>query len=292
MPRISGLPGGLQLQLPQSWDIPKRQHMIRGDYQPTDRDRLYVRASLWRADNQGYRRSCRRDRRVGPACYAISVQGSRPDCKLHAHFSPNIVNEFMAGARIAGIRPGVTTVGSRGAQPDKFGYDAGPVLSRKIILTTYYRWLVSAAFRRLLRSRGMAVCQCGARTPRSTLATRLASFAALTRSSSGMFADRGREYEGEDGTFAGSLAFGRDVNNPLDSNYAYANALLGNYGSYTESTSRPGYNGRQTTIEWFAQDRGRSAESSRSNMVCASPGTRRGRRRTERAQLSRSSVTT
>ena len=38
----------------QSWDIPKRQHMIRGDYQPTDKDRLYVRASLWRADNQGF----------------------------------------------------------------------------------------------------------------------------------------------------------------------------------------------------------------------------------------------
>jgi hypothetical protein len=36
----------------------------------------------------------------------------------------------------------------------------------------------------------------------------------------GIFADRGREYEGEDGTFAGNFSFARDVNNPLDANYA------------------------------------------------------------------------
>ena len=43
-------------------------------------------------------------------------------------------------------------------------------------------------------------------------------------------------------------------NNPLDTNYAYANALLGVYDSYSEATSRPQGQFRFTNFEWYAQD--------------------------------------
>jgi hypothetical protein len=52
----------------------------------------------------------------------------------------------------------------------------------------------------------------------------------------------------------GSFAFGRDANNPLDSNYAYSNALLGIIDSYSESNRRPYQHGRQSDIEWYVQD--------------------------------------
>ena len=53
---------------------------------------------------------------------------------------------------------------------------------------------------------------------------------------------------------SGSFSFAKDVNNPLDANYAYANALLGNFDSYTEATNVVNYAPYQTVLEWYAQD--------------------------------------
>lgn len=52
----------------------------------------------------------------------------------------------------------------------------------------------------------------------------------------------------------GSFSFGRDANNPLDSNYAYSNALLGNFDNYTEITKLLNYNPRTNALEWYTQD--------------------------------------
>jgi len=60
--------------------------------------------------------------------------------------------------------------------------------------------------------------------------------------------------EGPRSNFGGSLDFGRNVNNPLDSDYAYSNAALGNFGSYSESSTRTAGVARQAVFEWFAQD--------------------------------------
>lgn len=55
-------------------------------------------------------------------------------------------------------------------------------------------------------------------------------------------------------SFNGTFNFNRDTNNPLDSNYAYSNALLGSVQSYTESNGHPHAHARYTNFEWFAQD--------------------------------------
>ncbi len=52
----------------------------------------------------------------------------------------------------------------------------------------------------------------------------------------------------------GSLSFGQDGNNPLDSNNAWANALLGNYSTYAEATARPKGNFLFTNTEFYFQD--------------------------------------
>jgi hypothetical protein len=54
--------------------------------------------------------------------------------------------------------------------------------------------------------------------------------------------------------FNGSFAFGRNVNNPIDSNYGYSNAIFGVFNSYSESSARPPARSRQTNLEWFVQD--------------------------------------
>lgn len=55
-------------------------------------------------------------------------------------------------------------------------------------------------------------------------------------------------------SFNGTFNFNRDVNNPLDSNYAYSNAILGSVQTYTESNGHPHAHARYMNFEWFAQD--------------------------------------
>jgi len=71
----------------------------------------------------------------------------------------------------------------------------------------------------------------------------------------GVFIERMRQDDSGWAThFTGTFDFGRNVNNPLDSNYAYSNAALGVFNSYTEATSRP-YNMRYSWgVDWFVQD--------------------------------------
>src|SRR5262249_3177206 len=53
---------------------------------------------------------------------------------------------------------------------------------------------------------------------------------------------------------SGSIDFGTDPNNPGNTGWAFANAILGNYRSYTEPSSRPEGQLRNYSAEWFAQD--------------------------------------
>src|ERR1051325_21725 len=54
--------------------------------------------------------------------------------------------------------------------------------------------------------------------------------------------------------FPGNFSFAADANNPLDTGYAYSNAVLGYYDTYTESTNRVNYAPITKIFEWYAQD--------------------------------------
>ncbi|MGH9626896.1 MAG: carboxypeptidase regulatory-like domain-containing protein, partial [Bryobacteraceae bacterium] len=70
----------------------------------------------------------------------------------------------------------------------------------------------------------------------------------------GVYVERTTRNAQRGSSFNGTFNFNRDVNNPLDTNYAYSNALLGSVQSYTESTNHPHGHSRYTNVEWFAQD--------------------------------------
>ena len=55
----------------------------------------------------------------------------------------------------------------------------------------------------------------------------------------------------------GTFDYSRNVNNPNDTNYAYANAELGLFNTYNESTRRLDYNPRTNGVEWYGQDQWR-----------------------------------
>jgi hypothetical protein len=54
--------------------------------------------------------------------------------------------------------------------------------------------------------------------------------------------------------FNGTVNFGRNANNPLDSGYAFSNAAFGVFNNYQEATSRPDIGDNINSVEWFVQD--------------------------------------
>ena len=74
----------------------------------------------------------------------------------------------------------------------------------------------------------------------------------------GIFVEHWRQVKGENGNFTGTFDFSGTASGFTaaqgNTDNAFANALLGDFNNYTESTTRPPLIGRYTGVEWFAQD--------------------------------------
>src|SRR5262249_9973196 len=70
----------------------------------------------------------------------------------------------------------------------------------------------------------------------------------------GFYIERTARNAARSSAFNGTLNFDRNVNNPLDSNYAFSNALMGLINSYTEADAHPNAHSRYKNYEWFLQD--------------------------------------
>jgi hypothetical protein len=70
----------------------------------------------------------------------------------------------------------------------------------------------------------------------------------------GLFIERVARPASRSSNFNGSLSFNSDVNTPNDTNFGFANALLGIVNSYTESNGHPFAEGRFNQVEFFVQD--------------------------------------
>jgi carboxypeptidase family protein/TonB-dependent receptor-like protein len=64
--------------------------------------------------------------------------------------------------------------------------------------------------------------------------------------------------EARGGNWMGEFQFNRNTNNPLDTGFAYSNALLGVFSQYTETDRYRETRNRAWMSEWFAQDTWRS----------------------------------
>lgn len=70
----------------------------------------------------------------------------------------------------------------------------------------------------------------------------------------GFYLERTSRNAARSSAFNGTFSFDRNINNPLDTGYAFSNALLGVFNSYTESNAHPHAHARYRNFEWFAQD--------------------------------------
>jgi hypothetical protein len=70
----------------------------------------------------------------------------------------------------------------------------------------------------------------------------------------GVYLEQSAVNEANGSSFNGTFGFDRDPNNPLDTGYAFSNALIGSVDSYTESNGHPGGHVHDLRLEWYAQD--------------------------------------
>lgn len=246
--------GNYNYQFQEAIQQPRNQHLFRIDIRPTAKDTLNVRGSTWYADSLGYAVA------AGSSNWGLIKQHyTFTDNGIVLNWarvlSPRMVNEFTGGVRhsvekgppesdaelknVLRSERGLSTLGQFYKSNNPFG----------IIPQASYGGVPSAAaisYDGRFPLRGADTAINFSNNVTYTMGTHTLK--------AGLSFERIRNYEGEQGTYGGSYAFARDVNNPFDSNYAYSNAVLGNFQSYQESASRPSNEGRKTTMGWFVQD--------------------------------------
>ena len=245
--------GNYNYNFQESLFSPKGQEVFRVDYNATNKIRMYLRGITWREDDQGYAVA------AGAANWGMLPGHYKYTDKSAVYnltylISPTLVNEFSVAAHHN------TENGPPRSQQDidKLNRSKlGMTLPQFYPQNNPYNLIPWASFGGVPNA---AAFSTDSRFPVRgadtvfTFTENLSKVWSGHTLKAGFFAERDRNYEGERGTFAGSFSFAKDVNNPNDSNWAYSNALLGNFTSYQESTSRPGTQSRAAIIEWYVQD--------------------------------------
>ncbi len=248
---ISG--GNYNFQIQEIQKDPKRSQLLRLDFVPSDKDRIFVRGKTWIAQQEGYAVAGGASP-VGffAQCYCFTEDGlATGDTHI---FSPSVIMEFNAGIRHN--REAWHPYGDNEINKvlrSQIGYNLGqwyPNANASGFIPRYSFGGVPNAPNVSYDNRLL--------TGGTDFTFNLSDSVLVTRGSHnikfGFDVYRIREYEGEQSIFSGTFDFGKNTLNPLDSNYAFSNAALGVFNSYTESNIRYGANMRQTLLEWFAQD--------------------------------------
>ncbi len=237
----------------ESIKVDKRQQLLRLDFRPSEKDTFYLRGAHWRGDNQGYAVP------AGSANWGfIPMHYIFSDDSLvaqHTHvFGPKVVNELMVGwGRSKEDGPPLTQEGIDSAKRATIGFTMGQLYPANNPLDI----MPQASFGGVTNAAAFTYDGRFPITGKDTIFTVTDNATVLFGNhavKAGIYFERARNVEGAQGTFAGNFSFSRDTNNPLDTNYAYSNALLGVFQQYTESDTRPMPNGLSSIVEGYLQD--------------------------------------
>jgi hypothetical protein len=236
----------------ESVKVPKTNHLVRVDYKLSEKDSFYVRTSKWYADNDGF---------------AVGAGGANWGLvRSHYTFRDDgltvnwirLINTRMVNEAQVGVRHS-TEIGRADTQADldritraRTGFNIPQLFPQFNPLGLLPQTNFGISNNANITYDGRYPLR-GADTF-ITIDNNTTFTLASHTIKAGLYLERLRNYEGAQGTFSGNFNFSRDINNPLDSNWGYANALLGVFTNYVESTTRPSTEGRATTIEWYGQD--------------------------------------
>ena len=238
----------------ESLNVPKRIENLRLDYNISEKTMLYGRFNYWWEDQQGANVT------VGNGAW-----GWLPD-----HYTPTTPSYVLNLTHI--INPTTVVEANMGFQ--RFTEDGSPV--NKADLTRLNRTMAGVnipQFNPSINPYDLVPTATFGGVPNAANPSYQARFPLKGAENTftwngtlnkvvgphtfktGIYAERWRDFKGLNAAnFAGTMAFGTDANNPLDTGYAYSNAILGVLDTYTESSSRPPWYEFRTDLGWYVQD--------------------------------------
>ncbi|CDM65033.1 TonB-dependent receptor [Pyrinomonas methylaliphatogenes] len=247
---------GTNYVMQESLHVPKLSNVARVDFR-TDKDTIYWKGQTWLSDTEGYSTP-------GWPSGATNRWGV---LKTHYRYSDNgmtinwtrVLNQRMVNEAFVGLRHSMEEFIPSDGELNRIlrstlGYTAPQLYPDQnplgiIPRVTSWGGVPNAAninWVARLNSRGADLV--GSFTDNFSFIQGTHSYKA------GLYIEHLRNDEGYGGDWSGSFSFQNDSNNPLNTGYAYANALLGIFRSYSETNSRNRTNARLTLVQWYGQD--------------------------------------
>jgi hypothetical protein len=238
------------------YDIPKLSNVFRIDAPLTSKDSIYIRGNDFHSDTKAWYTGAV----TNPAWPWFVQHYQFTDSSLAAHytriFSPTIVNEFQGSIRHSTeLAPPVDWAAfNKVANRTAVGYTAGQ----------YYPSV--NPYNMVPQINSLAGIT---NAPTLTYDTRFVDNGGdttfdildgltITRGShsikAGIYTNYAREAEGRRATFGGSFDFSNTGANPNNAINPYANLVLGNFNTYTESNNLAGIEIRTYNFDTYVQD--------------------------------------
>lgn len=246
-------------------DVPKRSKVLRFDFKPTNEDSIYWKYQWWTSDNLGTGTSGwpgNDNNRWGINSHYLYQDDGWSANWVHI-VNASVVNEFNFGMRhdSEGFVPGDGEV--ERLQRSALNYTAPQLFARNNHLGTIPRVTNWGGVRG--PSNGVANINWLDRwgeIGNDYIKPSFADNLSITRGNHsykfGMYFERLKNGEAPGGQWSGVFNFaGNDSNFTTalgNTGYAYANALIGNFRNYQETTARPFTNLVLTMVQWYAQD--------------------------------------
>lgn len=267
LPNTTGGSGGSAFNyvVQSPTDVPKRSQVIRFDLKPTDKDSIYWKMQWWTSDNLGTGTSGwpgNDNNRWG-----INSHYLYKDDGWSANWvrviSSNMVNEFNFGMRhdSEGFIPGDGEV--ERLQRSALNYTAPQLFPDNNRLGTIPRVTNWGGVRG--PTNGVANInwldrwgEVGNDYIRPSFSNNLSVTHGDHSLKFGVYYERLKNGEAPGGQWSGVFNFAGNDNQYTaalgNTGYAYANAFVGNFRNYQESTARPFTNLALTQVQWYAQD--------------------------------------
>ena len=260
---IASNPGRYVFQ--RSVDVPKHSYLVRFDVKPTNNDSIYFKAQWWTSDNEGTATSgwpngANGVDRWGIRSHYLYTDDGRSANWVHV-FNSAIVNEFNVGWRTdtEGFIP--TTGFAEGLRRDTLNYTAPQLFpqNNKMNLVPVVTGWTSVAGNPANINWLNRWGEVGEDHIRPSLSDNLSYTRGDHSFKFGVYLERLFNREAPGGTWSGQLDFGTSNSNGFttaagNTGFAYANALLGNFNTYTEQSSRPFTNLQLNQVQWYGQD--------------------------------------
>jgi hypothetical protein len=238
-----------------SEDLPVKQELLRIDYNRSDKNRLKFKVTGFSSDNTG-RTSPAIQNQWGLADVGYSQTMPQLQAGITTIFSPTLINEATVGMNLWTEDQKLSDTALKAYQRATYGINIPQTYPKDnplgVLPAMTFGGITSAA-----------TMNYDGRFPMVddstswTIADDVTKIAGSHEFKAGIRLQRAlyNQYHQAGGAnFPGNFKFDTDSANPLDSGYAYANAILGNYDTYTEATNRVDYAPITKIYEWYVRD--------------------------------------